>query len=65
MSRSPDKWIKGALGPESKGKLHKNLGIPAGEKISSKKLSKAAHSKNPTIKKEAVLAETLKGFRKK
>ena len=29
------------------------------------KLKKAEHSKNPTLKKRAVLAETLKGLKKK
>lgn len=35
-------------------------------KPSSKgKLHKAEHSKNPSLRKKAVLAETLKDFRKK
>jgi len=58
-----DMWIKDAIKPSSKGKLHKALGVPQGKKISAGKLSKATHSKNPTIKKEAVLARTLKGFK--
>ena len=57
------KWIKGAI--KHPGKLHRELGIAQGKKIPEKTLEKATHSKNPTIKKEAVLAETLKGFRKK
>jgi len=48
-----------------KGALHKELGVPEGKKISEKKLEKAEHSKNPTLRKRAVLAETLKGFKKK
>jgi len=58
------KWIKAAIG-EGKGNLHKNLGIPEGKKIPEVKLRAATHSKNPTIRKEANLAITLKTFRKK
>ncbi len=57
------KWIKGAI--KHPGKLHQELGVKPGMKIPAKKLEKAEHSKNPTIKKEAVLAKTLKGFNKK
>ena len=60
-----DKWIAGAIKPSSKGKLHKELGVAMGKKIPEKKLEKAEHSKNPSLRKKAVLAETLKGFRKK
>jgi hypothetical protein len=56
-------WIAGAT--KHKGALHEHLGVPKGEKIPAKKLAKAEHSRNPTIKKEANLAETLKGFHKK
>ena len=48
-----------------KGALHRELGVPEGKKIPAKKLKKAEHSKNPTQKKRAILAETLKGFKKK
>jgi hypothetical protein len=62
-----DKWIQktGINKPENKGKLHRALHIAPDKKIPAKKLDKATHSKNPTIKKEAVLAKTLKGFHKK
>lgn len=56
-------WIAGAVG--KKGALHKALGVPAGKDIPAKKLAKAVNSKNPTIRKEANLAKTLKGFHKK
>lgn len=59
-----EKWIQKALGPGSKGKLHKKLGIPEGKKIPAKTLAKAA-KKGGTIGREARLAETLKGLRKK
>lgn len=48
-----------------KGALHKSLQIPEGKKIPESKLKKAEHSKSPTLRKRAVLAETLKGLRKK
>jgi hypothetical protein len=60
-----ENWIKGALSKKgSKGKLHRELGVKEGEKIPAKKLSKAEHSKNPKIRKEANLAKTLSKLRK-
>ena len=56
-------WIKGAI--KHPGALRKKLGVKEGEKIPEKKLEKAEHSKNPTTRKQANLAETLKGFKKK
>ena len=55
-------WIKGAV--KHKGALHKALGVKQGEKIPASKIEKASHSKNPKLKKEAVLAKTLKGLHK-
>ena len=55
-------WIKGAT--KNKGALHRKLGVPEGEKIPAKKLAKAAHSANPTTRKEATLAKTLGKLRK-
>ncbi len=57
------KWIKGAI--KHPGKLHRELGVKQGEKIPAKKMEKAEHSKNPTIRKEANLAKTLSKLRKK
>lgn len=51
-------WIAGAT--KNKGVLHRALGVPAGEKISTAKLKKAAKSSNPKMRKRAQLAETLK-----
>lgn len=48
-----------------KGALHQELGVPKGQKIPETKLEKAEHSKNPKLRKRAVLAETLKGLSKK
>lgn len=50
-------WIKGAI--KHPGALHRELGVPEGEKIPSKKLNAAAHSSNPTLRKRASLAKTL------
>lgn len=58
-----EKWIQKAVGKHP-GKLHRELGVPQGEKIPAKKMAKAAKSKNPTIKKEVALDRTLKGLRK-
>ena len=63
MAKEEKNWIAGAI--KHKGKLHKELGVKEGKKIPEKKMEKAEHSKNPTIKKEANLAKTLKGFHKK
>lgn len=60
-----EKWIQSALSKKgSKGKLHRELGVPEGKKIPAKKLAKAEHSKNPTIRREANLAKTLKKLKK-
>lgn len=55
-------WIKGAI--KHPGALHKELGVPQGKKIPAKKLAAAAKSSNPTERKRANLAKTLKGFKK-
>ncbi len=57
-----EKWIQGAI--KKPGALHKALHVKEGEKIPEKKLEKAEHSKNPTLRKRAVLAETLKKMKK-
>ncbi len=53
-------WIAGAT--KNKGALHRNLGVPEGQKIPAAKLASAANSSSPTIRKEAALAKTLKGM---
>ena len=52
-------WIAGAI--KHPGALHKQLGVPMGEKIPAKKLSAAAE-KGGKLGQRARLAETLKGF---
>lgn len=56
-------WIKGAI--KHPGALHRELGVPAGQKIPAKKVAAAAQSSDPTLARRARLAETLKGMRKK
>ena len=58
-----EKWISGAI--KKPGALRKSLDVKKGENIPEKKLEKAEHSKNPTTRKRAVLAETLKKKHKK
>jgi hypothetical protein len=58
-----EKWIQGMH--MKKGALHEELGVKKGKKIPEKKLEKAEHSKNPKLKKRAILAETLKKMHKK
>jgi hypothetical protein len=50
-------WIKGAI--KKRGALHKELGVPEGEKIPEKKLAKAAKAGGKEGKR-ARLAEMLK-----
>jgi len=42
--------------------LHRQLHVPAGDKIPAKKLDKAAHSSNPTLARRARFAKTLKSM---
>lgn len=44
----------------NKGALHRELGVPEGQTIPAKKLAAAKHSTNPTERKRANLAATLK-----
>lgn len=46
-----------------KGALHEELGVPQGDKIPASKLDSAAHSSNPTLKRRAVLAKTMKSWK--
>ncbi len=45
-----------------KGKLHRELGVPTSKTIPADRLRAATHSANPTIKRDAVRAETMKGW---
>lgn len=43
-----------------KGALRRSLHVKSGQPIPEAKLRSAAHSKNPTTRKRAVLAETFR-----
>lgn len=60
--KKPKKWIQGAI--KHPGALHKELKVPQGEKIPKSKLTKALHSEDPRLRKQANLARTLSGLRK-
>ena len=55
-------WIAGAI--KHPGALHRELGVPEGEKIPKAKVAAAAHSSNPTLAKRARFAQTLSHFAK-
>lgn len=52
------KWIQNS--GMQKGKLHRRLGVPEDQTIPDTKLQAAAHSPNTSLRREAVLAQTLK-----
>lgn len=54
-------WIQDAI--KHPGALHRELGVPEGEKIPAKKLN-AAEEKGGKLAKQAALAKTLRGFNK-
>ncbi len=56
-------WIQKAI--KKPGALRKSLGVKAGEKIPEAKLEKAENSKNPTTRRRANLAKTLRKMRDK
>ena len=45
-----------------KGKLHREMGIQEGKKIPAGQLEAATHSKNPEKRRDAIRAETMKGW---
>jgi hypothetical protein len=57
------KFIQKAI--KHPGALRKALHVKKGEDIPEDKLKKAEKSKNPTMRRRANLAETLKKMRKK
>lgn len=62
-----DKRTRGGgihIKPENKGKLHKELGVPEGEKIPAKKIAAAKNSSNPAERKRAVFAANAKKWHK-
>lgn len=47
-----------------KGKLHREIGVPVGQKIPPAKLAAAEKSSNPEIKRDAIRAKTMAGWKK-
>ncbi len=45
-----------------KGKLHREMGIPEGQKIPAAELEAATHSKDPEKRRDAIRAKTMKGW---
>ena len=45
-----------------KGALHRELGVPEGEKIPESKIDSAANSSNPKLKRRAEFAKTMAGW---
>jgi len=58
-----EKFIQKAI--KKPGALRKALHVKKGEKIPKAKIKKAEHSKNPTMRRRANLAETLSKLRRK
>jgi hypothetical protein len=56
------KWIQKAV--KKPGELHKDLGVPEGEKIPEEKLEEAEHSDDPKVRERAQFAENVKGLGK-
>lgn len=61
-AKKPKNFIKKAI--KHPGALHKELHVPMGKKIPEKKLEKAEHSESAKMRKQAILARTLRGIRK-
>lgn len=54
------RWISSAI--KHPGALHRQLGVPPGQKIPAAKLAKATHASG-VLGRRARLAETLKGLK--
>ena len=65
--RKPKRWTpKKDFHPGGeKGKLHREMGVPEGEKIPTDRLEAATHSKNPAERRDAVRAKTMEGWNHK
>lgn len=48
--------------PSHKGKLHKALGVPEGQKIPAGKLAAALSSKSESLRKQAQFAKNAKSW---
>ena len=64
-TKSSDKkhWIQDAV--KKPGQLHKDLGVPEGEKIPADKLEEAEHSDSKKVRERAQFAENMKKIKSK
>lgn len=46
-----------------KGKLHRELGVPVGKKIPPAKLAAAEKSSKPEVRRDAIRAKTMEGWK--
>jgi hypothetical protein len=62
MASHSEKWVKGAI--KKPGQLHRDLGVPQGNKIPASKLRAAAAGRyGPKTEQRAHLAQTMKGWK--
>jgi hypothetical protein len=62
MAQSKRKnWMQGAV--SHPGALHRQLGVPAGQRIPAKKIAAAANSSNQLLARRARLAQTFAKYR--
>lgn len=59
------RWIQAALSGSKRGALHRQLGLPVGEKIPLSTLRAAAKKGSTKLARRARLAITLRGLGKK
>jgi hypothetical protein len=52
-----------AIKPSHEGLLHADLGISKDKKIPEARLRQAEHARDPKIRKRAIFAETMKGWK--
>jgi hypothetical protein len=50
--------------PSHKGRLHADLGVAKGKKLTTKELDKAKNSSNPAERKRATFAENARKWKK-
>jgi hypothetical protein len=48
-----------------RGKLHRELGVPVGDKIPQGRLRSAEHSRNAEVRRDAIRAETMEHWNHK
>jgi hypothetical protein len=56
-------WIAKAVPKSHKGRLHRALHVPVGQKIPAAKMAQARKSRSPKVRAMARLADTLGGLK--